>query len=144
MSELNAAVGVVQMRRLDELLRKREVVAENYNQMLSKLTGVLPLTVVPYTTRMSWFVYVVRFAPEIDRNLVMTQLGERGIPARPYFSPIHLQPFYQEQFGFKPGDFPEAEAAGNSTLALPFHSNMNLDEIKVVVDTLAVVTEQFG
>jgi perosamine synthetase len=144
MSELNAAVGVVQMRRLDELLLKRDAVAEKYNQMLSKLSGVVPLTVVPDTTRMSWFVYVVRFTPTIDRNLVMAQLSERGIPARPYFSPIHLQPFYQEQFGFKVGDFLEAEAAGRSTLALPFHSNMNIDEIKVVVDTLSVVTEQFG
>jgi len=144
MSELNAAVGAVQIRRLDELLIKREAVANEYNQMLPKLSGVQPLNIVPDTTRMSWFVYVVRLAPEYDRDQVMPQLAERGIPARPYFSPIHLQPFYQEQFGFKPGDFPEAEAAGRSTLALPFHSNMSTDEIKVVVDTLSVVTEQFG
>ena len=139
MSELNAAVGVVQMRRLDELLHKRAVVAGEYNKMLSKLGGVNPLTVVPDTTRMSWFVYVVRFSPEFDRDLIMEQLSVRGIPTRPYFSPIHLQPFYQEQYGFKPGDFPEAEAAGRSTLALPFHSNMNTDEIRVVIDALSDV-----
>jgi perosamine synthetase len=144
MSELNAAVGVVQMRRLDELLYKREVVAGKYNGMLSRLEGVAPLTVVPNTTRMSWFVYVVRFSPEIDRNRIMDALGKQGIPARPYFSPIHLQPFYRDRFGFRPGDFPEAEAAGRSTLALPFHSNMNTDEIKLVVDTLADVINQAG
>jgi len=144
MSELNAAVGVAQMRRLDELLHKRAIVAEQYNQLISKLDGIIPLNIVPDTTRMSWFVYVVRFSPSIDRNLVMAQLSERGVPTRPYFSPIHLQPFYQEQFGFKVGDFQEAEAAGRSTLALPFHSNMNSDEIKVVIDALSVVTEQFG
>ena len=57
--------------------------------------------------------------------------------------PIHLQPFYIDRFGFQTGDFPEAEAAGRSTLALPFHSNMSKDEIEVVVETLSVVTEQF-
>ena len=139
MSELNAAVGVVQIRRLEELLRKREVVAAKYNQMLSKLEGVAPLTVVPNTTRMSWFVYVVRFSPEFDRDQIIRLLEERGIPARPYFSPIHLQPFYQEEYGFKPGDYPVAEAAGLSTMALPFHNNMNTDEIEVVIEALSAV-----
>jgi dTDP-4-amino-4,6-dideoxygalactose transaminase len=144
MSELNAAVGAVQIRRLDELLNKRETVAVNYNQMLQKLSGVKPLNIVPNTTRMSWFVYVIRLDPEYDRDQVMTQLSEKGIPARPYFSPIHLQPFYIERFGYEPGDFPEAEAAGHSTLALPFHSNMSKDEIRVVIENLSIVTEQFG
>ena len=136
MSELNSSVGVVQMRRLDEMLRKRETVALEYTRYINQLNDVNPIPIVPGTTRMSWFVYVVRFAPTIDRNQVMANLAERGIPSRPYFSPIHLQPFYREQFGFKPGDFPEAEAAGRSTLALPFHTNMNTDEIQVVCDAL--------
>jgi perosamine synthetase len=142
MSELNAAVGVVQIRRLEELLHKRARVAEEYNQILSGLEGVAPLTVVSNTTRMSWFVYVVRLRPEFDRNRIITRLGERGIPARPYFSPIHLQPFYQDEYGFKPGDFPVAEAAGRSTLALPFHNNMNTDEIKVVIEALSEVLRE--
>lgn len=137
MSELNAAVGVVQIRRLEELLLKRAMVAEKYNQLIAPLEGVSPLTVVPYTTRMSWFVYVVRLSPEFDRNQIIQRLEQRGIPARPYFSPIHLQPFYQDEYGFKPGDFPVAEAAGRSTLALPFHNNMNMAEIAVVVEALS-------
>jgi len=143
MSELNAAVGSVQIRRLDELLLKRESVALEYNKMISGMNGVKPLNIVPSTTRMSWFVYVVRLATKFNRDQIMSQLAERSIPARPYFMPIHLQPFYMEQFGLQPGDFPEAEAAGRSTLALPFHSNMSKDEIEVVVEALSVVTEQY-
>jgi dTDP-4-amino-4,6-dideoxygalactose transaminase len=139
MSELNAAVGVVQIRRLEELLLKRAQVAEQYNQLIASLEGVSPLKVVPDTTRMSWFVYVVCLSPEFDRNQIIQHLGRRSIPARPYFSPIHLQPFYQNEFGFKPGDFPVAEAAGRSTLALPFHNNMNRAEIEVVVEALSEV-----
>ncbi len=141
MSELNAAVGVVQMRRLDELLEKRAVVAGKYTQLLAEFKDLKPLTIVPNTTRMSWFVYVVRFSPDIDRDLVMRQMAKRGIPTRPYFSPIHLQSFYRSQFNFKPGDFPQAEAAGSTTLALPFHSNMNTDEITVVTEALSSVIE---
>jgi len=136
MSELNASVGVVQLKRLDELLRKRNGVAKQYSLMLSPLEDVTPLTIVSTTTRMSWFVYVVRFAHGIDRDLVINNMAEAGIPTRPYFTPIHLQPFYREKFGFKPGDFPEAEAAGQSIIALPFHTNMKTEEIEVVKKTL--------
>jgi perosamine synthetase len=132
MSELNASVGVVQLKRLDELLRKRNEVAKQYNAMLSSLEDAMPLTIVPTTTRMSWFVYVVRFVHGIDRGRIINDLAATGIPARPYFTPIHLQPFYRERFGFKPGDFPEAEAAGQSIIALPFHTNMKVEEIEVV------------
>jgi perosamine synthetase len=136
MSELNASVGVVQLKRLDELLRKRNEVAKQYNTILSSLKDAMPLTIVPTTTRMSWFVYVVRFARGIDRDRVINDMAEAGIPTRPYFTPIHLQPFYRERFGFKPGDFPEAEAAGKSIIALPFHTNMKVEEIEVVHKSL--------
>jgi perosamine synthetase len=136
MSELNASVGVVQLKRLDELLRKRNEAAKQYNMILSSLKDAMPLTIVPTTTRMSWFVYVVRFARGIDRDRVINDMAQAGIPTRPYFTPIHLQSFYRERFGFKPGDFPEAEAAGQSIIALPFHTNMKVEEIELVRDTL--------
>lgn len=137
MSELNAAVGVVQIKRLDELLNKRAAVADEYNRIISGIEGIMPLTIAPTTTRMSWFVYVVRFTPDIDRDMMVNLLAEKGVPSRPYFFPIHLQPFYRKMFGFKPGDFPGSEAAGASILALPFHANMKKEEIEVVCKALA-------
>jgi len=141
-SEMNAAVGVVQIRRLDTLLRMREQVAEEYRLRLSEIAGVTPLTIVPTTTRMSWFVYPVRFAEGIDRNLVLDKLIQRGIPARPYFTPIHLQPFYRERFGYKEGDYPLAEAAGRSILALPFYGSMKAEEVQVVCDNLGEILQE--
>lgn len=144
-SEMNAAVGVVQIRRLDTLLAKRAEVAAEYEKYLKNIRGVSPLTIVPTTTRMSWFVYPVRFEEGIDRNVVLDELAKRGIPARPYFTPIHLQPFYRERFGFKEGDFPLAEAAGRSILALPFYAPMKAEEVKVVCENLAeVLGEVYG
>jgi len=136
LDELSAAVGLAQLRRLDALLEARARVAARYTASLS-IPGVQPMTVAPSTTRMSWFVYVVRLAPEIDRDAVMSALQNEGIPSRPYFPPIHLQPFYRERFGFREGDFPHAEAAGRSTLALPFHGRMPDGDVDRVVESLA-------
>lgn len=144
-SELHATVGVVQLRRLNELLNKRNAVAEAYNRVLLSVPQVSPLKVVPTTTRMSWFVYTVRLPSSIKRNEVIDAMAAKGIPTRPYFTPIHLQPFYVKRFGFRQGDFPESEAAGGSTIALPFHTNMKTEEIEVVCRALKeVVSENSG
>lgn len=142
MSELNAAVGVVQLRRLDELLRKRDDVANSYARVLSDIEEASPLQIATTTTRMSWFVYVVRLGAGISRDRVITLMEKRGIPTRPYFSPIHLQSFYRRQFGYEPGAFPQAEAAGESIVALPFHTNMRVEEIHVVCRALKDVISE--
>jgi len=139
MSEINATLGVVQLKRLDEFLKKRNTVAMEYNKALLTSEDLIPLKIIPTTTRMSWFVYVVRLSPGIDRDYVIREMEKNGIPTRPYFTPIHLQPFYADLFGFKEGDFPEAEAAGRSIIALPFHTNMKVEEISVVCRALKSV-----
>jgi dTDP-4-amino-4,6-dideoxygalactose transaminase len=81
---------------------------------------------------MSWFVYVIRLAPHVSREKVAKLLAGAGIPTRPYFSPIHLQPFMKERFGYKTGDFPVAEELGRRGLALPFSSVMPEDQVDLV------------
>ena len=139
LDELSAALGAVQAARLDELLAKRERVAGWYAARLAGLEGVERPGPAPWTTRMSWFVYVVRLAPRHDRDRVIRELEARGIPARPYFPPIHLQPFYRGRFGLRPGDFPVTEAAGASCLALPFFGTMREEQVDTVCGALAEV-----
>jgi dTDP-4-amino-4,6-dideoxygalactose transaminase len=136
LDELSAALGVAQLQRIEELLAKRERVARMYNERLRGVDGITIPNVSTATSRMSWFVYVIRLAPDIDRNAVMSRLHARGISCRPYFSPIHLQPFYAQEFGYQPGDFPVTEAAAQSTLALPFHGNLDEATVAVVCDAL--------
>lgn len=137
LDEMSAALGLAQLRRVDELMEKRDRVAQMYNQRLEKLAGVQIPAIAPQTTRMSWFVYVIRLAPEIDRDRVMEELAAQGIPSRPYFAPIHLQPFYRERFGFAEGNFPITERVALSTLALPFHGNLEEGQIDFVCETLS-------
>jgi dTDP-4-amino-4,6-dideoxygalactose transaminase len=136
LDEMSAALGLSQLRRIETLLLKRGQVAQMYNERLKHVDGVS----IPYlaisSTRISWFVYVVRLAPEIDRNTVMSRLQAKGISCRPYFTPIHLQPLYVEQFGYGPGDFPVTEAVARSTLALPFHNQLDETTVDLVCETL--------
>jgi FlaA1/EpsC-like NDP-sugar epimerase/dTDP-4-amino-4,6-dideoxygalactose transaminase len=134
LDEMSAALGLGQLRRLDDLLASRERVAHGYLDRLKGIEGVTLPQVVAETTRMSWFVFVVRLSPEIDRDAVIAALAAEGIPSKPYFSPIHLQPFYRAQFGYTDGDFPHAEAAGRSTLALPFHGKLTSEELDFIAE----------
>ena len=139
LDEMSAALGLAQLGRIEELLAKRERVAGWYNERLADVELVETPYIAPTTTRMSWFVYVIRLAPEIDRNAIMTALEERGIPSRPYFTPIHLQPFYRERFGYREGDFPVTERVARSTLALPFSSVMIEEQVEYVCEGLVAV-----
>jgi perosamine synthetase len=136
LDEMSAALGLAQLNRVEELLAKRDRVATWYDDRLSGIDGVSVPYIAPTTTRMSWFVYVVRLAAEIDRSRVMELLDERGVPSRPYFVPIHLQPFYRERFGYREGDFPVTETVGRSTLALPFYGNLSEREVDYVCTAL--------
>jgi dTDP-4-amino-4,6-dideoxygalactose transaminase len=134
---MSAALGLAQMGRLEELLGRREQVAEWYNQRLSNLAGLIEIPqLAPETSRVSWFVYVIRVASGINRNRAAQMLDDQGIPARPYFIPIHLQPYMVDRFGFRLGDFPITEDLGSRGLALPFSGVMSeaqVDEVCLVL-----------
>jgi len=136
LDELSAALGLTQIGRIEELLSKRTQVAQWYNEGLADLEGIELPTIVHDTTRMSWFVYVVRVCRPLLRDTVMRRLAEVGIPSRPYFTPIHLQPFYAQQFGFRRGDFPVAEELGDVSLALPFSGVMTQGQVELVCQHL--------
>jgi dTDP-4-amino-4,6-dideoxygalactose transaminase len=139
LDEMSAALGRVQMQRLGELLAKREQVASWYHERLAEMPGVEAMQPAASTTRMSWFVYVIRFGAEIDRDAVAHQLEKRGIPARPYFLPIHLQPYMVERFGYRPGDFPVTEDLGRRGLAIPFSGMMSEEQVDKVCQELSSV-----
>ena len=136
LDEMSAALGAAQMARLEELLTRRERVAGWYAERLARIPGVEPPTVDANTTRVSWFVYVVRLARGVKREEVARSLAARGIPVRPYFLPIHLQPYMVERFGYREGDFPVTEDLGARGLALPFSGVMSEEQVERVCRAL--------
>lgn len=137
-AELNCALGIVQMRRIEEILAARSQVAAWYRELLADVPDVR----VPYEpdgTETSWFVYVVRLTGCQSREKahdIRDDLRARGIACANYFYPIHLMPHYREQFGFSEGDFPVAEHVSAQTLALPFYNALTRAEVERVVVTL--------
>ena len=134
MDELSAALGCSQMERIEEILGKRAKVAGMYNEKLGEVEEVQVPYIAPYVRKMSWFVYVVRLERGIDRDRVIKFLRESGIECKPYFTPIHLQPFYRKMFGYKEGDFPVTEDVSGRTIALPFFNNLKEEQIDYVVE----------
>lgn len=132
MSELQAALGSVQMDRIDEIIAKREIVAGMYQKLLSEISGVKVPFVHPNVTIMSWFVYVIQLDSKYNRNNLMKYLKENGIGCRPYFTPIHIQPYMIDQFGYEEEDFPITADIGRRSIALPFYNNLTLDEVVYV------------
>jgi perosamine synthetase len=136
LDEMSAALGRSQIARLDDILARRAQVAAWYTGRFSDIDAVTVPFVASETTRMSWFVYVIRLDPRIDRTELISRLDADGVPSRPYFVPIHLQPYYQNRYGLKLGDFPVTEAVAQTTLAIPFFSDMSLDQVEYVVDRI--------
>jgi dTDP-4-amino-4,6-dideoxygalactose transaminase len=136
MDEMSAALGVAQLRRIETLLAKREQVAVWYQERLAGLPEVEVLPKAPHTTRISWFVYVIRLVDGVDRDEFANRLRAQGIPNRPYFVPIHLQPYMVERFGYQEGDFPITEDLGRRSLAIPFSSVMTEGQVETVCQAI--------
>jgi len=138
LSEVNCALGIAQLERIEEILKKREEVAKMYNGRLKDKKGLKIPSSFPELTR-SWFVYVVQLEKGVrrkERDKIIKELKKKEIECGNYFPPIHLQPFYRKNFGYKLGDFPVTEGISERTIALPFHNNLKEKEIDYVCKNL--------
>jgi len=145
LSEIAAAIGAVQMDRLDELLEKRRRVASMYIRRLAGY-GDLALPTVEAGTEgeYSWFVFVVRLTREYglaERDRIIAGMRRHEVGAANYFPCIHRQPVYQ-RFGYKKGDFPIAESISDRTIALPFHGNLDETQVELVCHTLHIMLQR--
>jgi perosamine synthetase len=135
LSDINCALGIAQLHRLPQMLQARARVAGLYAETLSSVPGIiLPQKTEP-GAEISWFVYVVRLEDDFtlaDRGNILKTLKARHIGCNNYFTPIHLQPFYQRKFGFGMGDFPITERVAERTIALPFFNRLTWDEVAYV------------
>jgi perosamine synthetase len=147
LTELQAALGIAQLERAEELLGERARVAALYRERLAAI-GASPAgegdpdgLVLPCpdrgAERRSWFVYVVQLPEGSDRDGVIAALAERGVAAKAYLPCIHLMPHYRERFGHAEGQFPVAERVSARSLALPFFTSMGEAETERVAAALA-------
>jgi perosamine synthetase len=147
LTELQAAVGVAQLERIDALLEARGGAAAMYTERLASLPAGAPAgvgdpdgLVLPCedrdAERRSWFIYAVRLPAGADREAVIAGLAQRGIESKGYMPAIHLMPHYRERFGYREGQFPVAEDASARLLALPFYAGITESQIDRVCEAL--------
>lgn len=144
LSEINAALGVVQMKRLGEIVLKRQRLAEMYMRRLMRTGGDIILPTINAETVMSWFVFVIRLGPSYtreDRDRIIAGIRRHDVGAGDYFPCIHTQPFYQD-LGYRPGDYPIAESVSARTIALPFFNDMTERDVEIVCQTLELMLKR--
>lgn len=142
MPDINAALGLSQLKRVDEMQEVRCELACTYLALLppddERMTshGILTADDDAVSCPVSHHLYPVRIKNG-RRDEVKAKLNAQGIGAQVHYNPpVHLQPYYRERFGYKPGDFPEAEAWSEEELSLPLHSQMTEADVERVVDAL--------
>ena len=135
-TDLQAAVGIAQLEKLDRMLELRSAAAARYAELLQDVPGVALAPADDDDHRRSWFVYVVELEPEIDRARVMVELRERGVDVAEYVPCIHLLTYMRERFGFSEGLCPVAEDIAARTLALPFFPAIEPADQEYVVEAL--------
>ncbi len=135
-TDLQAAIGLAQLEKLDRILELRAAAARRYGELLGNVNGVEPPTPDDPNHRRSWFVYVVKLDRSLDRSAVMDALRREGIATAEYVPCIHLQPYMRERFGFAEGLCPIAEETARRTMALPFFTQIEPDDQERVVDVL--------
>lgn len=141
-TDLQAAVGIAQLEKLDRMLALRTEVASRYAELLAGLDGVETLIPDDADHKRSWFVYVVELAPELDRDAVMAALRRDGVATAEYVPCIHLQEYMRRDYGFRAGQFPVAEDTSRRTLALPFFPQIEAEDQERVAEVLRAAVER--
>jgi perosamine synthetase len=136
-TDVQAAIGLAQLEKLDEILERRAAAAQRYGELLAAVDGVEPPAADDAEHRRSWFVYVVKLDPSLDRAWLMDALRREGVATAEYVPCIHLQPYMRERFGFGEGLCPVAEETSSRTMALPFFTQIDAEDQARVVEVLA-------
>ncbi|MDY6510370.1 UDP-4-amino-4,6-dideoxy-N-acetyl-beta-L-altrosamine transaminase [Acinetobacter faecalis] len=139
MTELQAALGVSQMHRLNQFVEKRHVISNKYNEILKDLPITLPYQIPESYSGLHLYVITLKLDElKSSRKQIFEALRAKGIGVNIHYIPVHTQPYY-ENFGFKLGDFPIAEAYYQAAISLPMYPDLNDDQIQYVYESLKEV-----
>ncbi len=136
MSEISACLGIYQLKRLDDYIKRRNEIAEKYTRLISKMDNIKPLP-VPANVRHSYYRYATLLSKDIDVTKLAEALKRRGIDTGSVYNPpCHLQPLYKKLFGFREGMFPVADDILPRILCLPVFIGLKDEEIGYITDCL--------
>lgn len=136
-SDLSAALGLAQLRRIDAILQRRKQVENYYYAYIKSFEGIKDPYLAPEVTQVYWFLYTVHLGTRFSRSsrdAIVNDLHTEHIEATAYCQPLHLQRFYQEQ-GYRKGNYFVTEKVADRALALPLHGHLTQDQVGFIVQT---------
>lgn len=145
MTDIQASMGLIQLKKLDEMQKRRREVVARYNEAFSQHPA-LQVPVERDHVESAWHLYVLRLNPEhltIDRNQFIRELTDRNIGSSVHFIPIHLHPYYRDKYGHQAEDFPVAYQNYNRMLSLPLHPGLSEQDVQDVIDAVLDIVESF-
>ena len=138
MSDISAALGRAQLKRLDEILERRRLIEKLYYVNVQSFEGIKDPYVGPDVTDVNWFLYLVHLGTRFSRSsrdAIVEDLCVEQVEACAYANPLHLQRYYFE-LGYRKGDFLVTEKIADRAVALPFHTHLTEDQISFIVETM--------
>ena len=138
LSDLSAALGLAQLKRLDEILERRRLIEHLYYKHLQSFEGIKDPYVGPDVTEVNWFLYLVHLGTRFSRSsrdAIVEDLRVERVEAVAYSNPLHLQRHYWD-IGYRRGDLLVTEKVADRAVALPFHTHLTEDEIAFIVSTM--------
>jgi perosamine synthetase len=144
--DIGCALGIQQLTRLDANLARRREIAAAYTSAFRGMPGVIPPVVRPEANP-AWHLYPVRLDLEkltADRAQIFRALRAENIGVNVHYIPVHLHPYYREQFGYRGGEFPVAEDAYERLISLPMFHGMNDQDVKDVIRAVAKIISCFA
>jgi UDP-4-amino-4-deoxy-L-arabinose-oxoglutarate aminotransferase len=142
LTDMAAALGMSQLKRLEDFIEKRSLLALRYQELLSEVDEILPLAVPSYPMRHAWHLFVVRLDTEcarMDRETFMAGLKKRNIGTGIHFNAVHRQKYYQERLRLPRGALPATEWNSDRVCSLPLFPDMNMDDVDAVVEAVKEV-----
>lgn len=144
MTDIQAALGISQLARLDDYVARRRLIAARYDAALRDLPLILPHQRLDGAS--AWHLYPVQIDPtraEISRRALFDGLRQAGIGVNVHYKPVHTQPYYRA-LGFHPGDFPGAEAYYGQAVSLPIYPTLTGSDQDLVIDSLKRLLDPRG
>ena len=145
LTDMQAALGLVQLAKCDAMWQRRAVIAAKYSAALCELDAYRT-PVVASDVQHAWHLYVILIEPgvlKIHRDQVIKELRHRGIGTGVHFIPLHLHPYYQRVWGYRPGQFPVAESYFERCISLPIYPGMADGDIDRVIENLQDIAARF-
>jgi len=145
MTDIAAAMGLVQTDRADEMLHKRRAIAKEYLEAFRDEVTIEPLEIRSFDDH-AWHLFVIRLVNEtlsIERNRFIEELKDMGIGTSVHFIPLHLHPYYRETYGYMPHDFPVALDCYERSVSLPIYSKMSSKDTQRVISSVKKLTNKY-